>query len=67
MNYWCFDENGNWFLRNEQGRFASKTFQTFDDLLNAVAESNGDEILITSEQATLGELLGDNVETPAEV
>lgn len=66
MNFWCFDEQGNWFLRNDRGHFASRTYQTFDGLLNAVAADDNlgaDEVLVTSEQATLGELLGDNAET----
>jgi hypothetical protein len=40
MNYWVFDEQGNWFLRNERGHFASRTYPTFDALLEAVASSS---------------------------
>jgi len=36
MNYWVFDENGNWFCRNDRGQYSSATFQSYDALLEFV-------------------------------
>jgi hypothetical protein len=53
INYWQFDENGNWFIRNSQGRYASSNYSSFNELLEANAQRLAEAV------ATAGALVGD--------